>query len=79
MGHGGIGVGRVSCFRVGSIERKEMLLSGPPLHQAFGAEHAAAKGEVLCSAEVRALVAGSDARRRLELVLADLNTDCPGP
>ena len=54
--HAGIGVGRTHCFLVGSTERKEFLLCGDPLTQAYAAEHAARRGEVLCSPEAWELV-----------------------
>ena len=54
--HAGIGVGRTHCFLVGSSERKEFLLCGDPLTQAYAAEHAANRGEVICSRDAWELV-----------------------
>ena len=55
--HAGIGAGQVHCFLVGTEGRKEFLLSGEPLQQAFAAESAASPGQCLCSAEAWSLVA----------------------
>eukprot|EP00947_MAST-08B_sp_MAST-8B-sp1_P000620 g620.t1 len=60
----GIGCGQVAIIHVGgvndgSVNRMEYVTTGAPLIQAFGAEHHATAGEVVCSPEVKALVEGS--------------------
>jgi adenylate cyclase 10 len=57
----GIGCGEVAIIHVGgvndgSVDRVEYVTTGDPLIQAFGAEHCAVSGDVICSPEVAALV-----------------------
>ena len=48
----GIGVGRATVLHVGGVyKRIEYLASGPPLTQAFMAEHAAVAGDIIVSNE----------------------------
>jgi hypothetical protein len=56
----GIGVGQVALIHVGGVyKRLEYLACGPPLMQAFHAEHACTSGDTIMSAEAYALVADS--------------------
>ena len=49
--HSGVGVGRTTSFRVGSLRRWEYFVSGDPVRQVAQAEGLAAKGEAVCSPE----------------------------
>ncbi|RHY42169.1 hypothetical protein DYB34_002867 [Aphanomyces astaci] len=60
----GIGVGRATIAHLGGVSdgatsRMEYVGVGPALIQAFGAEHHASPGDVICSAECWALVSSS--------------------
>ncbi|RHY27177.1 hypothetical protein DYB32_007575 [Aphanomyces invadans] len=60
----GIGVGRATIAHLGGVSdgatsRMEYVGMGPALIQAFGAEHHASPGDVICSAECWALASSS--------------------